>query len=479
MYESVPRQLVEIQGDVRERSILFWFKEYTASKAPGLFPSAFWTSLLPRASYSEPAVLHAVLALTSAHKYEQLADPGILSVENQFTLKAYSKTIRHLKPSFNLKSSASLRVTLITCILFVCLEIVQRRYTTAMSHLSNGIKLIEQSKRFQDANDAQTFLHDDESDDLIAQTLLKLSSQVIMLGYHRSQPSLLYDSQILDIPPCIFLSTAEARQYLDKLIARVFELNDLCRKQDKVQAQDALRDQSALQVDLDYWLHTFSVSGIDSGLTISPWRKACCIVLRMYHTLAVIMCEKCLFPNQEVVFDLHWEQFLRITAYAIQTRKVLEGPQALSAPAPAGETHGIIIDIGWIPALFYTAIKCRIRRIRLLAIRLLEATSHREGVWDATVAAQVAREVIRMEEKDEHDSCVDETLALDSIPSEEKLLFPTLSESQRLHDVEIVFPDELQDNARFQYRKEDEDGLWREVWREYDPVSDSWSDIVQ
>src|SRR4051812_17128273 len=43
-----------------------WFKCRTALKLPGTFrASGFWTTLLFQASFSEPAVLHAVLALSS------------------------------------------------------------------------------------------------------------------------------------------------------------------------------------------------------------------------------------------------------------------------------------------------------------------------------------------------------------------------------------------------------------------------------
>jgi hypothetical protein len=479
IFRSIPRPLVEIQGDARERIVLFWFKEYTISKAPGLFPSAFWSSLLLRASYSEPAVLQAVLALTSAHKYEQLNSPEPFSKEEQFTLQAYNKAICCLQLSFNFNSRASLRVTLITCILFVCLEIVQRRQATAMTHLSSGLKLVMQFKLSRQAAEKKSFLDaaDDESDDLIAQMFLKLSSQANLLGHGHSQPALIDISRIFDIQPSVFISTAEARVHLDKLISQVSGLNALSRKQGIAQPQSTLQHyQAALRADLSSWLQAFSTSGIESAPSISPWRKASCMVLRMYHTVAIIMCETCLFPNQESLFDLYCEQFWSITMCAIQTRKVLEGPKALITPHPTSNTPAIIIDIGWIPALYFTAIKCRIRRIRLLAIRLLESTSHREGIWNATVTAKVAREVMRIEEENEWQSSIDDDFALDGMPSKEEFIFPTLSECERLHDVELIFPDEIHGRARFKYRRRHDDGSSEEIYREHDPVSGSWLD---
>ncbi|KAL5320183.1 hypothetical protein ACEPPN_010984 [Leptodophora sp. 'Broadleaf-Isolate-01'] len=43
-----------------------WFTHRTVIKLPGLFGSSFWDTLLFQACSNEPAVLHAVIALSSA-----------------------------------------------------------------------------------------------------------------------------------------------------------------------------------------------------------------------------------------------------------------------------------------------------------------------------------------------------------------------------------------------------------------------------
>ncbi|KAH9205237.1 hypothetical protein DL95DRAFT_233000, partial [Leptodontidium sp. 2 PMI_412] len=49
-----------------EYSYFEWFTHRTVIKLPGLFGSSFWDTLLFQACSNEPAVLHAVIALSSA-----------------------------------------------------------------------------------------------------------------------------------------------------------------------------------------------------------------------------------------------------------------------------------------------------------------------------------------------------------------------------------------------------------------------------
>jgi hypothetical protein len=477
---SIPIPIVEVPGNLKERELLSLYQGYTANKLSGLFPSEFWDLLLPQASYSEPAVLHAVLALTSAHQHDQINSiVGRLSTEEQFTLQAYSRAISYLKPHFNLSHKVSLRVTLITCILFVCLEIVQRHHITAITHLSNGLELIKQYEQCRGTTRTKSSLDYHPTDNLVAHMFLKLSVQVNMLGYSHSHPVLVSSKLIADSLPRRFSSIAEARQHLDKLIARAFELSDLCRKQEPLhQNQSALLDdQITLQADLVSWLQALTLSGLGTDPAASPLHKAACVVLRMYNFMAVSIVEACLFADQETLFDHQWGSFLSIIACAIHARKLIEASQIHAMPGGSVGTYGTIIDIGWIPALYYTAIKCRIRRIRLHAIRFLASTNHREGFWDAMVAAQVAGEVMRME-GEEHGASIDDNFTLDSIPTQEELQFPTLSESQRVHDVEVVLLNEPWTRVRFRCRRRHTDGNWEDIYKEHNPATGSWFNIA-
>ena len=45
------------------------------------------------------------------------------------------------------------------------------------------------------------------------------------------------------------------------------------------------------------------------------------------------------------------------------------------------------------------AVKCRVHRIRIQAIRLLESFSHKEVIWDAKATACITRKVTEIEDR--------------------------------------------------------------------------------
>lgn len=476
----VPMSLVEFPAAAHERGIFFWFQEYTVNKIPGLFPFKFWSSLLPRACYSEPAVLHAVLALTSAHKYEHLQGSSSLSTEEKFTLEAYGKAIHCLRTNFTLKSNTSLKVILIACIVFICLEIVQKHHATAISHLANGLKLIEQLQRSSEGA-AQPLFDHHEPEGLIFQMLLRLKIQANMFGY-------CYDFSIhtnnrlsAHRIPHRFVSTLEARKYLDILISRAFELKSFVQKAHLQEgaARILKHHQITLRLDLDLWLRAFVSSCLEDKEEPYNWSKVACNVLRMYHEMACIVVEACLSSQQEMLFDHQTERFLSILTYAINTMSLSSGLQEPILPEATAKMQRSIVDIGWIPVLYYTATRCRVNRIRLHAIRILESTSHREGMWDAKVAAQVAQEVMRLEEvEDPHENRLGDTFTLETIPKRKELKTPTLRASQRVSDIEVILPDEILGRVRLMCRRKHDNGHWEVIWKENNPISGMWLDVA-
>lgn len=476
---SVPTSLAEFPASTRERRLLYWFQQYTAKKLSGLFPSLFWDSLLPQASYSEPAVLHALLAMTSAHKYKQpeLIIIGWLSTEEQFTLHSYNRAIHYLGPHFSLKSAASLRVALVACVLFVCLELFQEHYATAVSHLTNGLRLFELYKLSDGVTDAEASL-DHGSDNLISQMFLKLALQVCMLGNKHPFSVPIVNGLIADKFTCRFTCIGEARLYLDKLLARIFEFHHMCRGQESnpVISNTLVSRQKTLQDNLNNWIGVFNTSHleVEAACFIS---KSSCMVLRMYHTMAVIIIGTGLSPYQETIFDQYWPHFLSILSYIIQSNRIIRSASpSLASRNRVAETQASIIDIVWIPILYYTAIKCRVRRIRCHAIKLLDVIIHREGFWDAKVAAAVAREVMRLEDGAEEYGHLDVHFDIDDIPLQKDLLLPTLAESQRVLDINIILPNTSRKGPILMCRRRERD-KWKHVRREYYPYLESWVDV--
>ncbi|KAK7428470.1 hypothetical protein QQZ08_005089 [Neonectria magnoliae] len=128
----------------------------TATKLPASFVYEFWTSLLLTASSSEPAVLHAVLALGSVHKTgivnTDLArhTRNVPDEQERFMLRHYGKAIDHLQPHFSIKDRTSFRVGLIACVVFICLEFLRGHFHAAQIHFQNGLQLLGEMQILSD-----------------------------------------------------------------------------------------------------------------------------------------------------------------------------------------------------------------------------------------------------------------------------------------------------------------------------------------
>ena len=195
--------------------------------------------------------------------------------------------------------------------------------------------------------------------------------------------------------------------------------------------------------------------------------------------MVTIMADTCLWPSDEGMFDSHTNQFVHL----IRQLADLWAISSTISPFRAPPGHLIdmsrsVVDMGWIPPLYYTAVKCRVHRIRLQAIRLLESTFHREGIWDAKITARVSRRVMEMEERDFYkDMDIVDDFPLSSSPGPRDLSLPPLPDSYRIRDVEIVLSGDPMDKVLL-FCRQRQDGMdCRGCIGEYHVPSQRWMDV--
>jgi hypothetical protein len=96
-----------------ERAYFDFFQNCTATRLLVVLAPSFRKSILLQTSASEPAVLHALLALAACHKrketdgFSRHQSRVSLDKQEQFVLQQYSKAIHHLQP-YELPISTSL-----------------------------------------------------------------------------------------------------------------------------------------------------------------------------------------------------------------------------------------------------------------------------------------------------------------------------------------------------------------------------------
>ena len=440
-------------GNTDENRYLEWFKCRTVIKIPGPFVLTFWDTLLFQASWNEPAVLHAILTLSSIHKREisdgnsQSRSDGLPDEQEQFMLQHYNRAIHHLQPHFSAKDRASVRVALITCAVFIGLEFLRGNFETAQTYLRSGLDVLRESQIPSNVEDGIFLLKPshDSIDSFIVEAFFRLHVQVELFKQSYQHPYLVLLAYGPEARIFIFHSVNEAWHRLELLLNEVFQAIEQGRQQQAYNnnlvwigySSALLGHQQHIQAELARWLDTYEASR--TCLQSQDFGRFVCMLLLEYHTLASIMADTCLRLDDESIFDSYTEQFIFIVNQSANMWVTRSLGSRLALPGNQIDMSRSLIDLGWIPPLYYTALKCRVHRVRLQAIRLLESTSHREGVWDSKIAACVARKIMELEEGEFYtDLDMVDDFPLSSSPGLQDLSTPTLPESHRIREVKVV-----------------------------------------
>jgi hypothetical protein len=123
---------------------LDFFHRKLAAKLDGHFDSEFWSTLVMQLSQTEPAIRHAVAAISAIHKDVEnsttglspdfiIADPVALN-ESHAAMKCLSARIK-AHPSSNF-------VPLVCCLLFTCLEFLKGNVDSALVHVQSGFNIL-------------------------------------------------------------------------------------------------------------------------------------------------------------------------------------------------------------------------------------------------------------------------------------------------------------------------------------------------
>lgn len=430
----------------------------------------------------EPAVLHAVLALSSAHKREGLridtsATEYIPDEQQQFTLRHYSKAITYLQPHFSAHDHSSIRVALVTCLIFVFTEYLRGHYKTSNTHLQNGLRLLNSFHARSGAVDCYSLFKEpccDSVDAWIIQAFIRLDVQAKFLGQGSQYLDfILQDDASKSLSPgLIFQSCNQARQHLDRLFNHIFYLNHECHSQlcpqDQSYPSALLAKQQDIRNGLASWYQAYKISKTNLKSKGPSPDVIGYVLLHIYYTMALIMADNCLWPSYESRYDAHTDNFALMMKQLKYVRSLAASP-ALVGILHYSDMSNSVADLGGLPAVYYVAVKCRVRRIRYDAVEFLNSLTHKEGIWNAPLATCIVRDVIRIEEADfyqEYD-ILKESTPRDDADKKNGAIEPALPESYRLHDVEVELPGDYAGTVTLKCERRRGSSDWQAITRQY------------
>ncbi|KAM0345420.1 hypothetical protein ACHAPU_006583 [Fusarium lateritium] len=489
MPASAPTTLV-VSLNASEKLYFDWFKRRTSTKITATFSTGFWTTLVFQACSSEPAVLHALLALSSAHK-KGVTDTCIhrnsakdtMGPQEKFTLQQYVKAIGHLQPHFSAKDRASCRVALITCIVFVCLEFFRGHFATAQLHLKNGLDILGQMQGLPDASSGILALKPcrEATDTWIVEAISRLHIQVELFRYlhHHSCIILQPAPQHQESQPDHFENLNDAWKGLEPIYNQIFHLAHRARQR-TISATEQT-SQQLVKTRLADWQAKFKqlIQSLqhDNNVYIIKTSQ----ILRIHYSMMTIMADTCIH-NNETVYDSCTDGFVLLIRELTELWRISTHDYDLENEMPLYVMSTCMprsmIDMGWIAPLYLTAVKCRLHRVRVEAIKLLRTSPHREGIWDAHIVACVAKKVIELEEGDFYKGFdLADDFALNTPMRDQDYQLPLLPGSYRMSEVETELTGAPTDKILL-YCKREQEGVNRRVLvSEYNVVEQDWVDI--
>jgi hypothetical protein len=318
---------------------------------------------------------------------------------------------------------------LITCIITVWFEILHGNQESASAQLQSGIAVFQDWK--QNERDASKYPIGFSSpapntiEDYLVQFFGRLEIQAMSFRDRRSAECHLSlgkeGKEVIQQMPHPLASINQAQVYLDLIMRRMmhftasinhFKVSFAQHKETSVTRAPVpwidfkleseqlspvmspyYSQQQALNSEMASWLsaftpllnHSIEKGGREciSALTLSLAATTSCISLRAA------------FIKSETEYDVFEPEFNTIVSQAALLLGTLEDCTPRSKP-----TLAFSFDLGVIPPLYLTVVKCRVSEVRKTALELLVKHPRRHGVWDSVTTAAIGAWVTDMEEEE-------------------------------------------------------------------------------
>jgi hypothetical protein len=377
------------------------------------FDRNFWSRTTLQMAYTEPSVRHALIALSYLYSTE---DGTIRHARLNFTsqcksgtlLQHYNKSVRSL---INRMGEVTYRpeIGLVTCLLFVCMELIRGNYHTAFTHLTSGLKMISQFQE-QDRHDYRFSSPTRESFAMVTTPSSCMSTSIqeelAPLFERAIAGAMMYGVSIEDYvqvtkPPLEHYQSLRFRNIRELQLSAhglrnqsIIHIRTMTRLQflepDYVFTANELQEQENMLDCQRAWREAV-LSFVDSQ-ALSESDDLIVSTMLMHWNVYNIW-SSCLASTRQTAFDEHLPAFQDILHHARRLMKSMP-------PRLAQHTARFSFEISLIPALDFVAQRCRCPSTRREALSLLERNPPREGLWDAQQYVLLNRRLIEIEEEE-------------------------------------------------------------------------------
>ncbi|KAL2812536.1 hypothetical protein BJX63DRAFT_245512 [Aspergillus granulosus] len=365
-----------------ERQCYSYFQSQTISTLSEYFDSSLWQELLPQRSLSDPAVYHAVVALSAIHQdieMHGLPLPGqdLQNAWNRFALDQSARSFSLLSRRQASQDPRFREVMLLCCLLFVLTQLMRSQYDEAFRHLQCGLRILNEAKQNPYEPPVEPCI-------VAAFTNLEIQS----LQYGACEASLEdngHEGQRYAVEnAAVFRNFQDARRSLHSIFGTVFRFLTQCGN---LSEEEILMDYGVLHQKQLELISQYKQFGRDFELfcasrNFNTKEQRGADMMRLMLRSVALVSKICLLRDETALNYYTSEHELNISmAEEIMSR--------------FPDRPSITLDIGFIPPLYAAAMWCQDHNVRRRAIAVLQSWPHREGSFDSEWAAWVALERLK------------------------------------------------------------------------------------
>ncbi|PVH83799.1 hypothetical protein DL98DRAFT_512950 [Cadophora sp. DSE1049] len=391
--QTIELSLRQFRGTTQDQRAFDFFCSVTAPMLACHFDEDFWNYFLLQMSQAESTVWHSVLALGTLHEQGSLDDEELRALHHRNGLNHYNKAIAHLTKNTETESQSA-EAVLVSCIVFVCVEIVLGNIKEAMRHLQGGIRII---RSLDTPGSLPSFYQ--SNGQLIKTNVVPIfdhfNDQSFIYG---RSPSLTIEKFLnrADDVPKTFVDCREAITLHTSLLstAQQFAVKTL-NPPDQASNQYArlLLEKHNLQSNIQRWS-----KAAEELLESSRLKKDECgkiSQIKGSHKMASIWAFNALNAD-EMSFDAFVHDF---DAVVRQCRLNLNKCSKFVEEPEVSKSTKYSLRLQSISPLFVVATKCRNPAIRRHALTLLRRSPLNQGFWDSKKVVRVVERIIELEEE--------------------------------------------------------------------------------
>lgn len=381
-----------------------FFRRCTGPQLAGPFSkyslnTSIWTTIILQAAHSEPAVIHAVVALGALHEsFGNHQDPH--AATSEYAVQHYNRAIGRVVGLNFAKSADHFDIVLMTCILFAAFEALRGHYKPALSHIASGANILAET-------DPKTgdLRRGFQPRDIFLPTFIRLENQLAEVDEKSPGPNIrsLPDRPLPPLPAA-FASIHDALVTFDCFVNRLWRLLGSIGNGPFSEEESSELNQQFVPLFTYFseWNAAFDRSGFilsDPGVLILEANRQ---VLQMMQNFT---------PGcDETIWDFLTAEFVTLldcVEQLIPSATQYGSPDSESSSKQSSDTPAdselsprptFTFTLGIVAPLYFVSVRCRDPAVRRRALHMLSVCNRKEAIWDSAIATRMAERIIYIEE---------------------------------------------------------------------------------